>query len=126
MNAVSFRRLAPTRQANSLRTGPDFWFTMEGQSMHPTIQRDDPVLVAPIDHYIGEGFYLVDMFGGHQDIWRVETNFNGGCILRKDQQHEDGRPVWPHYDLSKAEFSKVVCGKIVGAFNVFDKRLLPK
>lgn len=126
MNAVSFRQFAPTRQSDPFRTGPDFWFVMEGQSMHPTIRRDDPVLVAPVDRYIGEGVYLVDMFGDHQDIWRVESNFNGGFRLRKDQQHEDGRPIWTHYDLSKAQFTKVVRGKVWVVANVVDNRFMPQ
>lgn len=105
--------------------GGNFWFRMVGQSMAPTIRNGDACWVAAVSRYAGEGIYLVELFQGFPDIWRVSWNPNGGLRLSKDERiGGTERPAYQYHDVTNEEFAKSVQGKVAVLGKVLDAQLV--
>jgi hypothetical protein len=94
---------------------------VEGDNMEPTLRgRRDYVACAPIDHYDGEGLYLVDLHNcGIGTVYRCQGNGSlGGIWLLSDNR------TYSRHTLSRDEFDQLVLAKVVADIKLRDEATL--
>lgn len=84
---------------------------IDSDTMEPTFMRGRHLLaVAPIDHYDGEGVYVL-FVGGLAQPFRVTCAFGGRIAVSRDNVR-----YGTNFCVSQAEFEEAVLGKVVGHF----------
>jgi hypothetical protein len=94
---------------------------VESDNMEPTLRgRRDYVVCVPIDHYDGEGLYLVDLHNcGVGTVYRCQTNGSlGGLWLIRDNTS------YSRHTLSRQEFEQLVLAKVVADLKLRDEETL--
>lgn len=85
-----------------------------GDGMSPTLRSNhDFVLIKPVDHYVGEGIYLVGE-GTWQDLFRLQKM---GDPKRRIRLFRDN-PVYSDQYLTMDEFDSIALGIVVAMIKV--------
>lgn len=93
---------------------------VEGDRMSPTLKPfRDYVLIAPVDHYEGEGIYLV-FDGFTPQLYRVSSTLDRSrplCLSGDNDRYQD-------HHFSAEQFNEHVLGIVVADIKVRDERHL--
>ncbi len=82
---------------------------VEGDHMEPTLRGGrDYVVCLPIDHYAGEGLYVIDQLGLPL-VYRFESDFQGGIAMLRDNKLYREQPP----SLTRQQFEQMVLAKVV-------------
>jgi hypothetical protein len=88
-----------------------------GDGMMPTLRPyRDVAMINPADCYCGEGIYALDSLGV-PDLYRVQSTFSGRrtlLLMRDNKAYQDR-------EVTAAEFSEAVLGKLIGRIEFFDR-----
>jgi len=92
---------------------------VKGDGMSPALRSNwDYVLLAPVDHYCGEGIYLIDI-GGGEALYRIQTIMGGKLMMKLDN------PAYPgNHILTREKFPEIVIAFVVADIKVRDERFL--
>ena len=87
---------------------------VEDDTMVPTLKRGDCVLVDPaVEHYRGEGLYVVDS-NGYPQVYRVTANFKGALDLLSDNK------AYTTFSVAPKAFADILLGKVIALGIVTD------
>lgn len=91
------------------------------QDMQPALRRGDFVLALPVDRFVHDGLYVLDI---HQrnvpDVWYAASLGPHGINLRKVRSD-----LTPNERVSREEFAAMVVGMVIAKINVLEGRYFP-
>lgn len=89
-------------------------------NMAPTVRDGDYAFVSPLNHYLGEGLYVVDLHGtNHPQIYRVQSYIGQDKIrLSLDSGH------YSDVFITRAEFEQIVLGKVAARIETLEPCLI--
>lgn len=92
---------------------------VDGDGMEPSLRsRRDYVLVAPIQGWVGDGVYLIDVHGG-ATLYRAQNILGGKIQIKLDNPRYSST-----FTFSREEFYEIALGIVVADIKVRDERFL--
>lgn len=87
--------------------------------MSPALRQNwDYVLLAPVNTYVSEGIYLIEI-GGGEALYRVQNILGGKLLLKFDNPLYSAEHIF-----TKQEFEEIVLAYVVADIKVRDDRFL--
>lgn len=78
---------------DAVRAGGELWVTGSGQSMHPTVQNADLVLVSPLRREVRRGDIVLAPLGSRLMLHRVALLEEDRVVTRGDARERNDAPV---------------------------------